>query len=131
MDLYKLLPSDIWHKVILMCTCGMGTFTNLDSCVVVTKNAWITRIRLLAQSDELISAQLVLREGKSPRTRSSGAYARWVLNVPGKKSVGEYQARSTSHKPVLFVTFTTSAKSSGDDELCLTWPKFCKTFDSP
>ena len=35
------------------------------------------------------------------------------------------------HSLVWFITFTTSAKTSGIAGLCLTLPKYCKIFDSP
>ena len=45
-------------------------------------------------------------------------------------STREYQAYLGSHSSVWFVTIMTLAKASGVEELCLTLPNYCKTFDS-
>ena len=43
---------------------------------------------------------------------------------------GDYQASSATYTQESFVSFMTSAKASRAAELCLTLPKYCKTFDS-
>ena len=40
----------------------------------------------------------------------------------------EYQARSSSHNPELFITFTTLTKTSGAAKLCHMLPKYSKHF---
>ena len=45
-------------------------------------------------------------------------------------ALAEYKVSSASYSPVWFVMFMTLAKTPRTTELCLTLPKYCKTFDS-
>ena len=53
------------------------------------------------------------------------------LRQIGQVVFGEHQVWSACHSSVWFIPFRTSVKVSGIADLCLTLPKYCKTFDSP
>ena len=72
----------------------------------------------------ILHADAYVLYGYTTKTVGSAAAAQ-------TRALREYQASSASHSPVWFITFTTLGKTHEAAKLCLTLPKYCKTFDSP